>query len=209
VPYMGYETTDQLAAALVEVQLELKNPKFDSTNPHFKNKYPSLAGCRDTIMPIAAKHGIAILQNLVTNPDGVGCETILIHKSGQQMRFGPLYLPASKHDPQGFGSCATYARRYSLLAAFNVVGDEDDDANKGTDSAPSKYVSVAVNKFRKALKEESDPAIFAAHNEIVEDQEFYSNVWRELNAGERRQIKEAIARMKEGQTTMLPNGKAA
>jgi hypothetical protein len=122
----------ELAAALVKIGAELKNPALDATNPHFKSKYPSLAGVRDTIAPVAAKHGVFIAQNLVTDERGVGCETILIHASGQQMKFGPLFLPASKADPQGFGSCATYARRYSLLAAFNVVGDEDDDANAGT-----------------------------------------------------------------------------
>lgn len=125
-------TPNPLAAAMVAIQSELKNPAFDSTNPHFRNKYPSLAGVRDAIVPLAAKHGISVTQNLLSNAEGVGCETILMHVSGEAIKYGPLFLPAAKHDPQGFGSCATYARRYSLLAAFNVVGDEDDDANKGT-----------------------------------------------------------------------------
>jgi hypothetical protein len=125
---------NELAAALVKAQAELRNPKLDSTNPHFRSKFASLAEVRDTITPVLTKHGISVIQNLVTNEHGVGCETILIHSSGQMLRLGPLYLPASKHDPQGFGSCATYARRYALMASVNVVGDEDDDANAGTDA---------------------------------------------------------------------------
>lgn len=126
------EPINEIAGALVKAQSELKNPKLDATNPHFRSKFASLACVRDTVTPVFTKHGIAIIQNLVTNEQGVGCETILVHVSGQTLRLGPLFLPAAKHDPQGFGSCATYARRYALMAAANVVGDEDDDANEGT-----------------------------------------------------------------------------
>lgn len=125
---------DQLASALVKIQAELKNPKLDGKNPHFRSKFATLACVRDTITPVFTKHGVAVLQNLVTNAEGVGCETILVHTSGQTMRLGPLFLPAAKHDPQGFGSCATYARRYALMAAANVVGDEDDDAAAGQEA---------------------------------------------------------------------------
>lgn len=125
---------NELAAALVKAQADLKNPKLDATNPHFRSKFASLAGVRDTVVPALAKHGIAVIQNLVTNDHGVGCETILVHASGQTMKLGPLFLPAAKHDPQGFGSCATYARRYALMAVACVVGDEDDDGYSGTEA---------------------------------------------------------------------------
>lgn len=209
------EPLTELASAIVAIQLELRNPPLDATNPHFRNRYPSLAGCRDAIVPVAAKHGVAILQNLVTNEQGVGCETILMHKSGQSMRFGPLYLPASKHDPQGFGSCATYARRYSLLAAFNVVGDEDDDANKGTEahraaplarssrpaSGPSPQ-SVA-DRFMKAWEVGLDEAVLEVHTDIQADQELYSAAWKLIPAGTRKSIKECIARAKGGNGATL------
>jgi hypothetical protein len=44
------------------------------------------------------------------------------------MACGPLHIPASKQDAQGYGSALTYARRYSLMAAFGVPA-EDDDGN--------------------------------------------------------------------------------
>ncbi len=43
--------------------------------------------------------------------------------------MGRWSRPVSKNDPQGYGSAATYARRYSLAAAVGVAPDDDDDAN--------------------------------------------------------------------------------
>jgi hypothetical protein len=123
---------DRFAAALAKAQAEMTNPGFDCTNPHFRNRYASLAAVRNAVVPVLAKNGIAIMQNLTASENGIACETILAHSSGQSMRFGPLFLPASKADAQGFGSAATYARRYSLMAVAGVAGDEDDDANAAT-----------------------------------------------------------------------------
>lgn len=123
---------DKIAAALAKAQTEMQNPGFDSTNPHFKNRFASLAAVRNAVVPVMAKNGIFVSQDLVSIEGAVSCLTILTHASGQQMRFGPLVLPVSKNDAQGFGSAATYARRYSLMAVAGVVGDDDDDANAAT-----------------------------------------------------------------------------
>lgn len=120
---------NEIAGALAQAQAEMQNPGFDSSNPHFRSKFASLAAVRNAVIPVLAKHGISLCQNLFTRDNLVCCETILTHASGQQMRFGPLAIPAAKADAQGFGSAATYARRYSLMAVAGVVGDEDDDAN--------------------------------------------------------------------------------
>jgi hypothetical protein len=122
------DNINDLAAALAKAQAEMSNPKFDSQNPHFKNKFASLAAVRNAIVPAFSKNGLSLLQNLVTTAEGVACETIILHSSGQSLKLGPLLMPAMKHDAQGLGSAATYARRYSLLAAAGVVGEEDDDA---------------------------------------------------------------------------------
>jgi len=186
---------NELAAALVKAQAELKNPKLDSTNPHFRSKFASLACVRDTVIPTLAKHGIAVVQNLVTNEHGVGCETVLLHSSGQSMKFGPLFLPASKHDPQGFGSCATYARRYALMAALCVVGDEDDDANAGTethkrngkanDDAPALPTHVdAIRAYLEHGQAEQAAQLLAT---LSKDEK--RAVWKQITAAERERLK--------------------
>ena len=123
------DAVNELATALARAQGEMQNPGFDSVNPHFKNKFASLASVRNAVVPILSKHGIFISQNLTTSEGTVSCTTILIHSSGQQLSFGPLTLPVSKNDAQGFGSAATYCRRYALMAVACVVGDVDDDGN--------------------------------------------------------------------------------
>jgi hypothetical protein len=121
-----------IGKALAGAQADMANPKFDKVNPHFKNRFSSLASVRDAVVPVLAKHEIACLQDLTNVEGGVACTTTLIHSSGQTLTFGPLKMPVSKQDAQGFGSAATYARRYHLMAVANVVGDEDDDANEAT-----------------------------------------------------------------------------
>jgi len=66
----------------------------------------------------------------------VTIETILIHTSGETLSGGLLHVPASKNDPQGYGSALTYARRYSLMATCGIAA-EDDDGNAA--SKPATY----------------------------------------------------------------------
>lgn len=125
------ESIASLAAALAKAQAGLKNPAFDSSNPHFKNKYASLASVRDTITPVLSAHGIAVLQLLGKSDVGVSCETVLTHESGEWIS-STIEIPATKQDAQGYGSASSYARRYALMAIVNVVGDVDDDANEAS-----------------------------------------------------------------------------
>lgn len=122
------ESINELATALVKAQAELRNPAFDSTNPHFKSKFASLAGVRDTVTPVLSKHGLSVTQ-WPESIDGAVCvTTLLAHVSGQWLS-STLHIPVAKTDAHGAGSSITYARRYALMACCGVVGDEDDDAN--------------------------------------------------------------------------------
>jgi hypothetical protein len=58
-------------------------------------------------------------------------ETMFVHESGEMLECGILHVPASKQDPQGYGSALTYARRYSLMAACGIA-PEDDDGNSAS-----------------------------------------------------------------------------
>jgi hypothetical protein len=125
----------ELAKALNKAQAELKNPTFDSTNPHFKSKFASLAAVREAVIPTLNKHGLAIAQFPKSTDGTAGCVNRLMHVSGEWLEEECL-LPLDKNNAQGAGSAVTYARRYSLQAIAGVVADEDDDANAA--SAPVK-----------------------------------------------------------------------
>ena len=129
------ESVNEIAAALAKAQGKMKNPAFDAQNPHFRNRYATLAAVRDAITPHLSAEGISVIQSLRSSEAGVECETMLLHASGQWLS-DVLCIPVSKHDAQGYGSASTYARRYSLQAFVNVVGDADDDGNAAVASAP-------------------------------------------------------------------------
>jgi hypothetical protein len=68
-------------------------------------------------------------------PEGDGSvvtmTTMLIHASGQWVACTGTFRP-TKADPQGLGSCITYARRYQLCAIVGI-SPEDDDGNAASE----------------------------------------------------------------------------
>lgn len=118
----------QIATALVKAQKAFGPALKTSTNPHFKSRYADLAACVEAVMDGLNNNGIALIQSLSECDHGVIVETVFVHESGEMMNCGKLHVPASKQDPQGYGSALTYARRYSLMAACGIA-PEDDDGN--------------------------------------------------------------------------------
>ena len=118
----------QIAAALVKAQKAFGPALKDKNNPAFRSKYADLGACIDAVQDALNANGIALLQQTREDATGVTVETVLLHESGESWASGPLHVPASKQDPQGYGSALTYARRYSLMAACGIA-PEDDDGN--------------------------------------------------------------------------------
>ena len=135
------ETIEKLAAAIVKAQGELEHVAKDANNPHFKSKYADLPSVVDTIRPVYAKHGLAVLQGFVPDDSGVTIETRIIHSSGQWISDEGLHLPIDKQNAQGVGSAITYGRRYTLLAMSGVAPDDDDDGNAASANTGSKPAS--------------------------------------------------------------------
>jgi hypothetical protein len=129
-----------LAAALVKAQAAMGGAKKDSNNPFFKSKYADLKSVDAAISGPAADNGLAYVQVSHNLPDHAAIETVIIHSSGETMSCGIVAVPVSKDDAQGFGSAMTYARRYSLSAAFGVC-PEDDDGNAAAKAPPKSKVT--------------------------------------------------------------------
>lgn len=123
-----------IAAALVKAQKGFAPALKSSSNPHFKSKYADLAACVEAVIDSLNSNGIALIQKQHPSDHGVAVETVFVHESGEMLSAGTLTVPASKQDPQGYGSALTYARRYSLMAACGIA-PEDDDGNAGAKSA--------------------------------------------------------------------------
>lgn len=156
------ESIATLAAALTKAQAEIKNAPKSGTNPHFKNKYVPL----DEMIPVCKEalnaNGISFIQGAEQSESGdvLHLSTMLLHTSGEWIE-STLTMKPVKADPQGIGSCITYARRYSLAAICGVASEEDDDGNaasqpakpasKTAQAAParSQYSSAAHEEFIK------------------------------------------------------------
>lgn len=126
----------QIATALVKAQRAFAPALKTSTNPHFRSRYADLAACVEAVIDALNANGIALIQRTHDSDNGVAVETLLVHESGESISGGILHVPAAKHDPQGYGSALTYARRYSLMAACGIA-PEDDDANAAQKTRPA------------------------------------------------------------------------
>ena len=168
------ETIGALAAALAKAQYGMKNPAFDRTNPHFRNKYASLPAVRDAVVPALAANGISVVQGLKAADDGVECETMLIHASGEWISE-TLKLPVSKNDPQGVISSSTYARRVALQSMVCVAADDDDDGNAAVLAPPPAPVT--------------DPKLLEAGRAAAQEGlEKYAAWWKALEPAQRTNI---------------------
>lgn len=122
------ESIDQLAVALAQAQAVIDHAPADRNNPAFRSKYADLGSVIDAVKPALNKHGLSFLQAFEPAPEGhLMLTTMLLHASGQWLRSTCL-MPLAKLDPQGYGSAATYARRYGLMAVCGIAA-EDDDGN--------------------------------------------------------------------------------
>jgi len=139
------ETTAKVYAALIAAQAEMPAIHRDRENSHFRNRYATLDAITDTVRPVLARHGLAVVSG-VTAPHtseagtllAIGVATRLIHTSGEWIESA-VVLPIAKNDPQGAGSAVTYGRRYSLSALLSLATDDDDDGESavGRDRPPT------------------------------------------------------------------------
>lgn len=164
-----------ISSALVKAQKAFGPALKTSTNTHFKSLYADLSACIEAVIEGLNENGIMLMQPCHESDSGVTVETLFIHESGETMSAGKLHVPASKNDPQGYGSALTYARRYSLMAACGMAPEDDDGnaasnhkpANKGlTESQITDHIT-AINDSRngKELKDAYAKAEEAAAND--------------------------------------------
>jgi hypothetical protein len=164
------ESIANIAKALAAFQKEVKQPEKSGENPHFKSKYVTLDGTVKAIHDCAPTHGLSYVQMPVTNENGVGVVTLIMHESGEFIQMDPFILPMDKKTAQGAGSATTYARRYSLSAAFGIVSDLDDDGNEATGNNRAAItpqdigtLKTKVMEFAK-LRNRTDADVYKALN---------------------------------------------
>ena len=138
------ESIKELASALSKAQAAIEGASKDKVNPHFKSRYADLASIVEAIREPLAANGLSYVQISHERENAAAFETRIMHSSGEWISCGIMSVPVNKADAQGFGSSATYCRRYSLSAAFGVA-PEDDDGNAAAKAAPVVQHVVSAN----------------------------------------------------------------
>jgi hypothetical protein len=136
-----------IATALVKAQKAFGPALKTSTNPHFRSRYADLSACVEAVVDALNANGIFLLQKNYDCADGVMVETVFVHESGEMLECGIVHFPAVKHDPQGYASALTYARRYSLMASCGIA-PEDDDGNAASKKPVVKEVKANHNAMQ-------------------------------------------------------------
>lgn len=129
-----------IASAFVKAQKGFAPALKTSSNPHFRSKYAALDACIEAVIDSLNNNGIALVQQTHECESGVTVETLFLHESGETLSGGKLHVPATKQDPQAYGSAITYARRYGLMAACGIAPEDDDgNASSKPDQADAEY----------------------------------------------------------------------
>ena len=153
-----------ISTALVKAQKAFGPALKSSTNPHFKSRYADLSACVEAVIEGLNGAGIALIQRTSEDATGVTVETVFIHESGEMLECGKLHVPASKQDPQGYGSALTYARRYSLMAACGIA-PEDDDGNAGSRRTEIRTVDGLTDHLSAINAAADEPQLIKAFKE--------------------------------------------
>jgi ERF superfamily len=137
----------KLAEAIAECTKEIgENPVIKAGENKFQNyNYARMQDILGTLTPLMAKHGIIVMQTEVQRGFMDGGNAIyatydftILHKSGEvwpfpQRQTGVSMTRDSKggFDDKGLNKCHTSARKYFLMALFQIPTIDDADGEDG------------------------------------------------------------------------------
>ena len=190
------EQIDKIVPALIKAIGAMESARKESSNPAFKSKYADLTSVMDAAKPALGDNGIAILQPVTADGEGVLVATILIHTSGQWIGSRLALMPKDG-SPQATGSAITYGRRYGLAGILGITA-EDDDGNAASQPGQARIVSRPKGAMKpppsgkdgvitgqlpqtEAEWENEDPALIDYLNRAELSPDSAKDVYAELN----------------------------
>jgi hypothetical protein len=154
-PYQSPDITS-LAKALIAVQRALQPAFKDAENPYTRSSYATFNSVMDACRDALLDNGIWLCQYPVQAEAGyMGLATKLTHAESGQWQASLAVVPLPKADPQGYGSCITYAKRYALTAMLGMVTEDDDGEGA---KAPEKGTGSRRAAARQKANESPMPA---------------------------------------------------
>ncbi len=148
VPQM---TAPNIAKGIVGVMRDIGVVAKEGVNEHFKYSFARMEDITKRLTPLLAKHGLAIIPSEVSrsfiDPSYVSITYAftIMHESGEVWPERPEYTGVSLaksrsgvFDDKCANKCSTAARKYFLLALFQIPTGDDDDADKGSNDGPQR-----------------------------------------------------------------------
>ena len=109
----------------------------NANNPYFNSKYADLGVVVEALKEPLEKAGLSYRFVTVA----IGEQWILrmdVYTTGDEcQKTDPYVFPLNPTNPQQMGASITYAKRYLLCTAFNVIAEEDDDGNEASGNKPT------------------------------------------------------------------------
>ena len=127
----------------IQVKSQIKQPRRTHTvkvvtqkGRNYSYKYADLADVDKAVMDacrqVKDKDGNAAFAyyfDIANSSQGVWVQTVMVDTSGAQMITNKVWFSNTKsEDAQKTASLISYAKRYSLSAAFGIASEDDDDA---------------------------------------------------------------------------------
>lgn len=153
-----------LAAAIMEMPRISKRgiimiPAKDGKPGRVQGKFAKFEDLDRVVSPILAAHNLVIRFELGSD-QGTTARPILMHTNGITDRGEPLRMPpdtsGSKNAAQAVGSSSSYAKRYAMCAALNIVTEDEDDDGRGgalPDDDPNDRQQRMIKHAEEALKD--------------------------------------------------------
>jgi len=152
------ESITKIAPAIVSAIASMKEAKKSAINPHFNSEYATLPDVLQNLRPTLGANGLALTQ-VPTFEDGkVSIHSMLIHTSGEFIKYPPTSAPLEKTGVQALCSIITYLRRYNSESLFCVSSEIDDDGNNATDPKSKPVATASVNIPKGSVKIGTNPS---------------------------------------------------
>ena len=211
VPMVQMVRPDEFGSAamfthlLAEAQAEMVNPPKSKTGQkgYQTYSYSPLDVVLNIIRPPLNKRGIFFYQRSEVAANGAGMLVNTVVAYGDEERVLDVKPYEYDSDPQTFGKRETYARRYSALMAFGLVGEEDTDGDTGpketkekapTKPRPSKR-KVMLAKIAKLKAECIQNGVKEAGLRAYEEANFGTDDTARLTDGQLEELGKHLAQM--------------
>ena len=148
-----FDPSAMFTQLLAEAQAEMANPPKSKTGQkgYQTYSYSPLDLVLNIIRPPLNKRGIFFYQRSEVAANGAGMLLSTIVAFGGEERVLDVKPYEYASDPQEFGKRETYARRYSALMAFGLVGEEDTDGDTGPKETKEKAPTKPRPSKRKVM----------------------------------------------------------